>query len=50
MVAAETVIAGFVIAFMVVIMSVMVFFAFATEDDERSEPDDPAAGASEAAE
>jgi flagellar basal body-associated protein FliL len=42
MVAVETVIAGFVIAFMVVIMGVMVYFAFASED-EGSEPNDPAA-------
>jgi heme/copper-type cytochrome/quinol oxidase subunit 2 len=50
MVAVEAVITGFVIAFMVVIMGVMVYFAFATEDDERSEPDDPAAEAVDTAE
>ena len=33
MVAAETVITGFVIAVMVAIMGVMVYFAFATQDD-----------------
>jgi heme/copper-type cytochrome/quinol oxidase subunit 2 len=50
MVAVETVITGFVIAFMVVIMGVMVYFAFATEDDEGSEPDDPATETADAAE
>ena len=49
MVAVETVIAGFVIAFMVVIMGVMVYFAFATED-EGPEPDDPTAETADAAE
>jgi hypothetical protein len=45
MVAVETVIAGFVIAFMIVIMGVMVYFAFTTE--EAVEPDDPAAESAE---
>jgi hypothetical protein len=40
MVAAETVIAGFVIAVMVAIMAVMVYFAFVTQDDESVGGDD----------
>jgi len=39
MVAVETVITGFVIAVMVAVMAVMVYFAFATQDEEHS--DDP---------
>jgi len=50
MVAVEAVITGFVLAFMVVIMGVMVYFAFATQDDRGSEPDDPAAEAVDTAE
>jgi heme/copper-type cytochrome/quinol oxidase subunit 2 len=44
MVAAETVITGFVIAVMVVVMGIMVYLAFATQDDAS---DDSAAETSE---
>ncbi|MEF8851338.1 MAG: hypothetical protein V5A44_05305 [Haloarculaceae archaeon] len=47
MVAIEAVIAGFVIAFLVVTMGVMVYLALGTEDVERSERDDSAAEATE---
>ncbi|MFB6195138.1 MAG: hypothetical protein ABEI80_03130 [Haloplanus sp.] len=50
MVTAETVISGFVIAVMLAMMGVMVYFAFATQDDEGSGPDDPATEAADAAE
>jgi hypothetical protein len=43
MVAIEAVIAGFVIAFMIVMMGVMTYLALWTEDLERSDQDDAAA-------